>query len=254
MGTRTFFKQTRWAWPTVAARSAIVIVADKKASVIISGASLWPPSFELLLAYVGQTRSRALIQRLISEGIGECTTRGEVPPRRVPWFFDNGAFKDYRAKRDFDCAAYLRALKRVQQSGITPPDFAVVPDIVAGGMRSLMFSELWRETCRAALPGVPLYLAVQPGQDYGAVAACVQSGGYAGLLVGGDVEWKLATGAKWRALTRTLGIACHVGRVGTNNRVLWARRIGVDSIDSSLPLWSKESLKRFLDALNEPID
>ena len=37
-------------------------------------------------AYVGQTRSAKLIEELRALGWGECTCRGEYPPRRVPWF------------------------------------------------------------------------------------------------------------------------------------------------------------------------
>jgi hypothetical protein len=37
--------------------------------------------------------------------------------------------------------------------------------------------------------------------------------------------------------------------VGTPDRVRWARRIGADSIDSALPLWSSDNLARFLRAL-----
>jgi hypothetical protein len=44
---------------------------------------------------------------------------------------------------------------------------------------------------------------------------------------------------------------CHIGRVGTYNRTRWARRIGADSIDSALPLWSEENLQRFLAGLRD---
>ena len=37
--------------------------------------------------YVGQTRARAWIARLTDLGIGECTNRGELPPRRTPFFY-----------------------------------------------------------------------------------------------------------------------------------------------------------------------
>jgi hypothetical protein len=42
---------------------------------------------------------------------------------------------------------------------------------------------------------------------------------------------------------------CHVGRISTRRRVCWARRIGVDSIDSAGPLWSAANLRLFLGAL-----
>lgn len=55
----------------------------------------------------------------------------------------------------------------------------------------------------------------------------------------------------WTDLAHELGLLCHVGRVGGAKRVRWAREIGADSIDSSLPLWSRENLRVFLAALGE---
>jgi hypothetical protein len=42
----------------------------------------------------------------------------------------------------------------------------------------------------------------------------------------------------------------HIGRVGTADRVRWARDVSADSIDSSLPLRHREHLTRFLAALD----
>jgi len=70
-----------------------------------------------------------------------------------------------------------------------------------------------------------------------------------GLFVGGSLPWKLETGAAWCALGLELTIPVHVGRVGTFDRVLWAREIGAASIDSSLPLWSDQKLETFLAAM-----
>ena len=73
------------------------------------------------------------------------------------------------------------------------------------------------------------------------------------LFVGGTIEWKLRTGHKWVELAHEQGIRCHIGRVGSMKRVIWARKIGADSIDSSLPLFSREKLDRFLRALTVPL-
>jgi len=55
-----------------------------------------------VIAYCGQTRSADLIAELNALGIGECTQRGEIPPRRAArWFHDNKAFADWRAGRSF---------------------------------------------------------------------------------------------------------------------------------------------------------
>jgi hypothetical protein len=74
---------------------------------------------------------------------------------------------------------------------------------------------------------------------------------FAGLFVGGTLAWKIKTAARWIrwAHAQARPLRCHIGRVGTPDRVRWARRIGADSIDSALPLWSSENLSRFLRAL-----
>ncbi len=196
------------------------------------------------MVYVGQTRSAALVRRLWELGIGECTCRGELPPRRHPWFYDNGAFKDWKAGVAFDVDQFTADLDAIARSGDTPR-FVVLPDIVAGGDLSLAESARWKPRLAGR---APLYLAVQDGMADADVARVAD--GCAGIFVGGTLEWKIATGAHWRRFAHARGLACHIGRVGTPDRIGWARRIGADSIDSSLPLWSEENLDRFLRALH----
>ena len=194
------------------------------------------------MVYVGQTRSRKLIANLRQRGWGESTCRGELPPRRTPWFFDNGAFRDWRAGRPFDADRFMADLDWIANLD-TMPDFVVAPDIVGGGAASLELSRHW---CKQ-LAGFDAYLAVQNGMTPG-----LDHGGFAGIFVGGDLPWKLATGGAWVQWAHSIGLPCHIGRVGTPNRVHWARSIGADSIDSCLPLWSADNLRRFALALEQP--
>jgi hypothetical protein len=216
-------------------------------------------------AYVGQTRSPTLLRDLARLGIGECTVRGELPARRTPFFHDNGAFRDWeavgrpvgdaaveRVSLTFGFARWLRDMRWMSYRGIVP-DFVVVPDIVTGGIGSLAFSGQWRENVPVEMPA---YLAVQNGMTEAAVADHLDEmaeGGfpYAGLFVGGDLPWKLATSAAWVAFAHGRGLRCHVGRVGVPDRVRWARAIGADSIDSSLPLMHHTHLAAFLGAVAE---
>src|SRR5258708_1249304 len=100
-----------------------------------------------------------MIRRLWLHGFGECTVRGELPPRRHPWFFDNGAFRDWTAERPFDGDAFLEDLESIYRS-IDRPEWIVLPDQVAGGLESLEVSSRWVHRCRGL---APLYLAVQDG-------------------------------------------------------------------------------------------
>jgi hypothetical protein len=210
---------------------------------------------EIMKAYVGQTRATELVNVLASLGIGECVVRGEIPPRRTPWFYDNGAFGDWKAKRNFDAVRYTRDLFRIREWDDLPePDFIVLPDIVAGGAESLVFSLYWLEDSMAA--GVPLYLAVQDGMTEADVEATISTAVYEGgridgIFVGGSLEWKLETGEAWTKFAHYYDMQCHIGRVGTADRVRWAKAIGCDSIDSCLPLWTTQKLHSFIDALFE---
>lgn len=199
-----------------------------------------------MIVLVGQTHGSKMRAILDANGFGEMTCREEYPPLRSTWAFDNGAFKDFRAGRDFEGEEYEDILERMraERGTYTAPMFLVVPDIVGGGAESLRFSDRW-------IPKVaglaPLALAVQDGMTAAEVdAAC---GPYRWIFVGGTVPWKLATGASWVRFAHERGLKCHVGRVGTPRRVRWAVRIGADSIDSTQPLWSFGHMRRFVAAV-----
>lgn len=195
--------------------------------------------------YVGQTRSRSLITELQQLGWGESTQRNELPPRRRPWFLDNGAFKDWRAGRVFNESEFRSALSKVAAE---EPDFVVCPDRVAAGGESLALSERWLPEIRVAC-SAPVYLVLQDGMCTAAVAAAVRQ--FDGVFVGGTLKWKLRSGQDWIALATRWGVPCHIGRVGTARRVRWAKRIGASSIDSTVPLWSRENLRAFRRALED---
>lgn len=216
--------------------------------------------FHSTRAYVGQTRSAELVAKLSAAGIGECVVRGELPPRRGSWFYDNGAYTDFKAGRAFDYLQWSRdqrAIRMWQRGGVgrgvlegsrmTAPDFQVLPDVVGNGDASLSLSLAYLHEAREA--GVPCYLAVQNGMDLERIARFVRTYHIDGLFVGGDLEWKLATAEAWCALGRRLGIPVHIGRVGTLDRVAWAQAIGASSIDSAFPLWTKDRLDDFIAAV-----
>ena len=54
-----------------------------------------------------------------------------------------------------------------------------------------------------------------------------------GIFVGGTVKWKIKTGEEWVRLAHDHKLPCHIGRVGVFKRIVWAKRIGADSIDST---------------------
>lgn len=202
--------------------------------------------------YVGQTRAAALIKKLQNLGVGECTNRGELPPRRLPWFLDNGAYIDWKAKKTFNLTRWTRDLRYIVyrlESDEWPmemaPDFTVIPDLVGGGKDSLDFSLdrlCWTEDLH-----VPHYLAVQDGMSVNMVRKALPR--FGGIFVGGTLQWKLDTMATWTHLAHNEGMLCHAGRIGTIPRVRLAEAAGVDSIDSCQPLWTKDRLAKFVEAV-----
>lgn len=196
--------------------------------------------------YVGQCRGKRFIRILSEAGIGECTQRDEFPPRRTPYFLDNGAFKDWTAGKPFDDSEWRTAVAACR-AGPVAPEFVVTPDLVAQGWDSLAFSM----THVGELAGLRPYLVAQDGmeKDGGRVAEALSN--FAGLFVGGSLDWKLATAVQWVDVAHSVGLPCHIGRVGNANRLRWAREIGADSIDSCQPLWCVDYLLAFVRASHE---
>lgn len=198
--------------------------------------------------YTGQTRSRRAIALCNRLGLGECTNRGELPPRRMGngWFLDCGAFADFKAGRSFNGIRWDRDLRfvayRIAFGELQAPDFIVMPDIVGGGAASLARSVAELEYVPAELP--VRYLVVQEGMSLADVAAVLPE--FGGLFVGGaSMEWKLGTAPDWIALAHAHGLKCHIGRIGTLARLELARRLGADSVDSCQPLWALDRLEAF---------
>lgn len=210
-----------------------------------------------MIVFVGQSAGAPTIARLRAQGFGECTLPEEWPPRRAPWFFDNGAFRAWQRgirktgkPEPWRARPFLRVLRAIERGESPAPLFIVLPDMVGAGLASLALSMRWRDRCRRA---APVYLAVQDGMtaaDIEPLAALLD-----GLFVGGTLAWKIATGDAWADLAARLGIGCHIGRCGGIARVGWAKRMQARhpklclSIDSSLPLFSVDNLDRFVRAL-----
>lgn len=198
--------------------------------------------------YTGQTRSRRAIALCDRLGLGECTNRGELPPRRMEngWFLDCGSFTDWKAGRAFDLVRWERDLRwiayRLEAGKLQAPDFVVMPDIVGGGLESLERSLELVEWVPSELP--VRYLVVQEGMAPAQVADVLPH--FGGIFIGGaSMAWKLDTAPTWIALAHAHGLRCHIGRIGTLARLALARQLGADSVDSCQPLWALDRLEAF---------
>ncbi len=192
-----------------------------------------------LILLTGDTRSRQLLRELQKHGIGRMfIDHVPTPYPGEPWGFDNGAFRDWRNGRKFDGDAYLCRLEKAYAVG--RPYIAIVPDLVAGGLRSLEFSLRWLEKLPA---NWPWYLAVQDGMTLADVESVLDK--FTGLFLGGTDIFK-GTAWHWCRLAHQHGKKFHFARAGTLRKIAYAKEIGADSSDSAFPLWTKERLGSFI--------
>lgn len=169
------------------------------------------------------------ILRDLGIGIVFTPKANRYPIDGIPWVLDNGAFGCWIRKTKFDGYAFLDAMRRIPANRY--PDFIVIPDIVAGGERSLAFSLRWMDRMPS---NHSAYLAVQDGMDALEIDRLLdQDDRIQGIFVGGTMGWKLMTAGFWIELAHRHRRPAHIGRCGPLARMQWAKRLGADSVDSA---------------------
>jgi hypothetical protein len=138
---------------------------------------------------------------------------------------DNGAWAAFLKGREIDLDLLWRCLRLFGARA----NWATLPDIVAGGQRSLELSLTWMrrvlDECQMAL------LPVQDGMTVADVEGVI--GARVGIFVGGSTAWKLQTMAQWSELARARGAWCHVARVNTARRIAACQAVGATSFDGT---------------------
>jgi len=205
-----------------------------------------------MIALTGDARGKK-VELLRRHNIGRMFIQKLIHPYpKENWGFDNGAFKDWLQGKQFDRDRYMRALEKAIRIAETyhPPYLAILPDIVAGGMKSLEFSLRWLETELSHVL-FPWYLAVQDGMNPETVEEVIKTTEIKGIFLGGTDEFK-KTAPFWSSLAHRHGKLFHYARAGSMKKVELAKKSLADSLDSALPLWTTEKLSRFIRALNRP--
>lgn len=194
--------------------------------------------------YIGNNGSLKNFELMKKRGWGNVhlASAFRYPKKGIDWILDNGAYSCWIKNEPFDENAFEDALIKLENC-VSHPDFVVVPDIVAGGIESLRFSLKWANIIPA---GLVLYLAVQDGMNSAIVEKYI--GLFDGLFVGGTLEWKIRTGKTWVDLAHSYNMKCHIGKVGTFRRLVWAKSIGADSVDSSTFVQVRNGLERIVSA------
>lgn len=171
----------------------------------------------------GTRRNLAALRRagwhLLISATGVWRTEG------FPYALDNGAWTAFQQGTRFDGVRFMVLLRRFGADA----DWCVVPDIVAGGMRSLQFSMTWLPYVQR-FTSLPL-LAVQDGMSPADIAPHV--GENVGIFVGGSTKWKLETLPQWGELAKARRCYLHVGRVNSARRIFACAAHGVDSFDGT---------------------
>lgn len=183
------------------------------------------------------------LERLRRLGWGRCFVERPVRPlESEPWIFDNGAFRWFRKGLAFQSETFVLRMTKAAATGARPL-FAVIPDVVQGGLESLAFSLGWLDAGQLTA-GWDWYLAVQDGMTLEAVEAVIARDDVAGLFIGGSDAFK-ATAAQWAALAHRHGKGCHFGRASTRQRLAQAIAAGCDSCDSAYILWTDARFVRY---------
>lgn len=178
-----------------------------------------------MIAYASRTGTRRNLAALAIRGWRLIVSaRGVLRNEGMPYALDNGAWTAFQRSEPFDVPAFETAVARLGAGS----DFIVVPDIVAGGLNSLRYSEAWLPR----LDGIaPLLLAVQDGMTEKDVASLLSPS--LGIFVGGSTEWKLATIMDWGRVAKKRRCYIHVGRVNSVRRIALCHAAGVHSFDGT---------------------
>lgn len=183
--------------------------------------------------YQGNGNNKKVREYCMKNGIGIMLSPGGcTDPKHFSYFaIDNGAYSAFVQGKEWNGTAYEKYLAKLLSKG--NPDFIVTPDKVAKGKESLFFSLVWNDMLRNKYPDVAQYLAVQDGMTVQDVEPSLDLRRFDGIFVGGTLDWKYKTAEGWINLAHRYGVPCHIGRIGTKNKIRWAMTIGADSIDSS---------------------
>lgn len=183
--------------------------------------------------YSSRTGTRRNLEALRRHGCGLLVSRAGVWRTEgfEDWVGDNGAWADYQAGRGFDEDAYEKFLDWVGGQK-TAPAWLVLPDIVAGGARSLDLSMRYMNRCRSLVEMV--LVAVQDGMSEADLAPFV--GPQVGVFLGGSTEWKIAQMRRWGDFCERHGAHYHVARVNSIKRMslaVWAKAHSADGSSAS---------------------
>jgi hypothetical protein len=177
--------------------------------------------------YASNTGTKVNLQALRDHDWGILLTPDNPTPRQgLSHGMDNGAWWAYQNQQPFREKLFMDLVERHGASS----DFVVIPDIVAGGMKSLDFSLSWLPKLKHLKK---VLLPVQDGMDVFTVSAILHKYPNMGIFLGGSTEWKLKTMFQWGTVAAVTRRHYHVGRVNSMRRIRLCAEAGADSFDGT---------------------
>lgn len=144
---------------------------------------------------------------------------GRIRPYGLPWAIDTGCFANPEA---FELDRYLELLVDLPDAGCL---FATAPDALGDPARTWRLSEPVLPLLRAL--GRPAALVAQDGLEY------LEWDAFDCLFIGGTTGWKLHGSPPLIAEALRRGKWVHVGRINSQKRYRYFRRLGAHSADGT---------------------
>lgn len=135
----------------------------------------------------------------------------------LPWAADNAAFSGFNEHR------FILMLERMRG---TSPLFVSCPDVVGDYIQTNELFEKWEPIIHSY--GYPVAYVLQDGCNN------LPWDRFEAVFIGGTTEYKLGREAREIVIeAKRRGKWAHMGRVNTQNRIVYAKEIGCDSIDGT---------------------
>ena len=190
-----------------------------------------------MIAYASNTQGKRNLDALKAANWRILVSPGKHmnPPAGFRFAIDNGAWPCFKNNLPFDHEGFTELIEI--HGGAA--DFVVIPDIVAGGMKSFEFSLSWLDRLKHFHR---ILFAVQDGMITDDVGALLERVPNMGLFLGGSTEYKLKMMYGWGMVTHALRRYYHVGRVNSMRRIKLCAEAGANSFDGTSATMYSDSL------------
>jgi hypothetical protein len=179
----------------------------------------------IYLGGVSRPKLRTARQVAPSHVYGTTWTPTDRRLNDIPFIVDNGAYTS-----SFDPDEWTELLDTLATYPYKP-DFVVLPDKYNDAEQTV---ERHREWAHEVFDrGLSAAAVVQPGMDVALQVSLADRLGADFVFIGGRNDWKRAYGAEITDAAHTRDLRVHIGNPGGENGLVWAYKIGADSVDTT---------------------